>query len=99
CQPGRRSSRPPRGRARGTLGRACRSRYPNVEILASGAAMTDKALEEVVAASTRLSDVDGRTGRLWYVGYDIHELATRSTVEEVVYLLHNLRLPTEAELE
>ncbi len=61
--------------------------------------MTDKGLEEVVAASTRLSDVDGRAGRLWYVGYDIHELAARSTFEEVVYLLHNLRLPTEAELE
>jgi len=61
--------------------------------------MTDKGLEEVVAASTRLSDVDGRTGRLWYVGYDIHELAARSTFEEVVYLLHNLKLPTETELE
>ncbi len=61
--------------------------------------MTDKGLEEVVAASTRLSDVDGRAGRLWYVGYDIHELAARSTFEEGVYLLHNLRLPTEAELE
>src|SRR5581483_6514900 len=73
--------------------------YPNVKILPIGAAMTDKGLEEVVAASTRLSDVDGRAGRLWYVGYDIHELAARSTFEEVVYLLHNLRLPTEAELE
>jgi len=57
-----------------------------------------KGLEEVVAASTRLSDVDGRQGRLWYVGYDIHDLATNSTFVEVTYLLHNLRLPTEPEL-
>jgi citrate synthase len=59
----------------------------------------DKGLEEVIAASTRLSDVDGRAGRLWYVGYPIQDLAERSTFEEVVYLLHQLRLPTEAELD
>ncbi len=58
-----------------------------------------KGLEEVIAASTSLSDVDGRAGRLWYVGYPIQDLADRSTFEEVVYLLHNLRLPTEAELD
>jgi citrate synthase len=61
--------------------------------------MPDKGLEEVIAASTRLSDVDGKAGRLWYVGYTIEDLATRTTFEEVVYLLHYLRLPTEAELE
>ena len=61
--------------------------------------MTEKGLEEVVAASTKLSDVDGKAGRLWYVGYDIHDLATKSTFEEVVYLLHYLHLPNEAELD
>jgi citrate synthase len=61
--------------------------------------MTDKGLEEVVAASTRLSDVDGKAGRLWYVGYTIEDLATRATFEEVVYLLQYLGLPTEAELD
>ncbi|HYV01734.1 MAG TPA: citrate/2-methylcitrate synthase, partial [Actinomycetota bacterium] len=61
--------------------------------------MPQRGLEEVIAASTRLSDVDGRQGRLWYVGYDIHDLATNSTFEEVTYLLHNLRLPTEPELD
>jgi 2-methylcitrate synthase len=62
--------------------------------------MTDKGgLEEVVAASTRLSDVDGKAGRLWYVGYTIEDLATRATFEEVVHLLHYLRLPTEDELD
>jgi citrate synthase len=56
-------------------------------------------LEEVVAAQTKLSDIDGKLGRLSYVGYDIHDLAESSTFEEVVYLLHRLRLPTRDELE
>jgi len=56
-------------------------------------------LEEVVAAQTKLSDIDGKLGRLSYVGYDIHDLADHSTFEEVVYLLHHLRLPTQDELE
>jgi citrate synthase len=60
--------------------------------------MAERGLEEVIAASTKLSDVDGSAGRLWYVGYDIHDLATNSTFEEVVYLLHNHRLPTASEL-
>ncbi len=62
--------------------------------------MPDKGgLEEIVAAQTRLSDIDGKLGRLSYVGYDIHDLADHSTFEEVVYLLHHLRLPTQDELE
>ncbi len=61
--------------------------------------MTEKGLEEVVAASTKISDVDGKLGRLWYAGYDIHDLAASSTFEETVYLLHEQRLPTQAELD
>ena len=61
--------------------------------------MPDKGLEEVVAAQTKLSDIDGKLGRLSYVGYDIHDLATHSTFEEVVYLLHRLELPTTDQLE
>ncbi len=56
-------------------------------------------LEEVVAAQTKLSDIDGKLGRLFYVGYDIHDLARNATFEEVVYLLHDLRLPTQTELD
>ncbi|HEX9376428.1 MAG TPA: citrate synthase [Actinomycetota bacterium] len=56
-------------------------------------------LEEVVAAQTNLSDIDGKLGRLFYVGYDIHDLARNATFEEVVYLLHDLRLPTQTELD
>ena len=59
----------------------------------------DKGLREVVAAQTKLSDIDGQAGRLWYVGYDIHDLAGRTSYEEVVHLLHELRLPTQPELD
>ncbi len=61
--------------------------------------MTDRGLREIVAAQTRLSDIDGQAGRLWYVGYDIHDLAGRTSYEEVVHLLHELRLPNQAELD
>jgi citrate synthase len=56
-------------------------------------------LREVVAAETSISDIDGQQGRLWYAGYDIHDLARNATYEEVVYLLHHLRLPTQVELD
>ncbi len=58
-----------------------------------------KGLEEIVAAETALSDIDGKLGKLWYVGYSIDDLAEHSSFEEVVYLLHHLRLPTQDELE
>src|SRR5215510_5953950 len=64
-----------------------------------GDRVPDKGLREVVAAETKLSDIDGQAGRLWYVGYDIHDLAGRTSYEEVVHLLHELRLPTQAELD
>jgi citrate synthase len=34
-----------------------------------------KGLADVVAASTALSDIDGKAGRLCYRGYDSHDLA------------------------
>ena len=61
--------------------------------------MPEKGLEEVVAAQTKLSDIDGKLGKLWYVGYDIHDLATNSTFEEVVFLLQHQRLPLTEELD
>jgi citrate synthase len=60
---------------------------------------TGKGLEGVVAAQTRISDVDGRKGRLFYAGYDIADLAANATFEETIYLLHHLELPTAAQLE
>jgi citrate synthase len=61
--------------------------------------LTKEGLEEVVAAQTKLSDIDGLLGRLSYCGYDIHDLATNSSFEEVVFLLQHLRLPTAEELD
>jgi 2-methylcitrate synthase len=60
--------------------------------------MTEQGLREVVAAQTKISDIDGEAGRLWYVGYDIADLAAHASFEETTYLLHNLELPTRAEL-
>ena len=61
-------------------------------------AETGKGLEGVVAAETALSDIDGKRGILFYVGYDIHDLAENASFEEILYLLHNLELPTSAQL-
>ena len=61
--------------------------------------MPDKGLREIVAAQTKISDIDGTEGRLWYVGYPIEELAANCSYEEVVHLLHELRLPTQTELD
>jgi citrate synthase len=58
-----------------------------------------RGLEGVVAAETRLCDLDGRNGRLAYDGYDIDELARHATFEEVAYLLWHDELPTRAELD
>ena len=58
-----------------------------------------KGLEGVIAAETAVSDIDGKEGRLSYVGYDIHDLAPNASFEEVVYLLHNFELPKSRELE
>jgi citrate synthase len=62
-------------------------------------ALGEKGLREVVAAETNLSDIDGAEGRLWYVGYEIGDLARNATFEEVVYLLHDLDLPTRSQLD
>ena len=60
---------------------------------------TGKGLEGVVAAQTKISDVDGRQGRLFYAGYDIADLAAHASFEETIHLLHHLELPTAAQLE
>ncbi len=57
-----------------------------------------KGLEGIVAGTTTLSLIDGRGGRLLYRGYDINDLAAKSTYEEVCYLLWYGRLPNRSEL-
>ncbi len=58
-----------------------------------------RGLEGVVAAETRLCDLDGRNGRLAYGGYDIDELARLATFEEVAHLLWHGELPARAQLD
>lgn len=59
----------------------------------------EKGLMDIVAAQTAISDIDGKLGKLWYAGYSIDDLAEHATFEEVVFLLHHLRLPTQSELD
>src|SRR5262245_59225582 len=56
-------------------------------------------LRGVVAASSSIGDVNGEKGELIYQGINIHDLATKSTFEEVVFLLWNGRLPKRTELD
>lgn len=62
-------------------------------------AVVSKGLEGVVAAETRLGEVKGAEGILFYCGYDINELAGKVSYEEVVYLLWHQRLPNRTELD
>src|ERR1700716_3761585 len=56
-------------------------------------------LRGVIAASSSIGDVNGEKGELIYQGLNIHDLATKSTFEEVVFLLWNGRLPKRSELD
>ena len=58
-----------------------------------------RGLADVVAASTALSDIDGRAGRLSYRGYDINELAGAAAFEEIAYLLQRGSAPSRSELD
>ena len=62
------------------------------------AAKPKAGLEDTVATSSAICYLDGDQGVLAYCGYDIHDLATHATFEEVCYLLWHRRLPTRAEL-
>jgi citrate synthase len=57
-----------------------------------------QGLEGVVAATTRLSSVDGAAGVLLLAGFPVEELAPHATCEEVVWLLWHGDLPTPEEL-
>lgn len=61
-------------------------------------AVTSRGLEGIVASTTRLSDVRGDIGQLIYAGYDINELASKVSFEEVIHLLWHDRLPNRSEL-
>ena len=57
-----------------------------------------KGLEDVVTGQSSICFIDGVQGRLLYRGYDIVDLAPKSTYEETTFLLWNGHLPTSAEL-
>ena len=58
-----------------------------------------RGLSGVYLDRTESCFIDGQIGKLLYRGYDIHDLAEKSTFEEVVYLLLYGKLPTQAELD
>ena len=58
-----------------------------------------QGLAGVVAARTRLSGIDGTTGRLWLAGFSLEELAPNADFEETAYLLWNGRLPDGEQVE
>src|SRR6185437_9336966 len=57
-----------------------------------------RGLKGVYFDRSRVCDIDGRAGELWYRGYSIHDLAQRSTFEETCYLLFHGELPGADEL-
>jgi citrate synthase len=61
--------------------------------------VVSKGLEGIIAAETRLGEVKGQEGLLYYCGYNINDLAGKVSYEEVVHLLFHQRLPNRAELE
>ena len=60
--------------------------------------MVKSGLEGIVAATTRLSDVDGERGELTIAGYDVAELAAQATFEETTWLLWHGALPSGRQL-
>ena len=59
----------------------------------------EQGLEGVVAASTRLSLVDGEGGHLLIAGYAVEDIAPRAKFEDLAYLLWYGRLPNAQELK
>jgi len=57
-----------------------------------------RGLKGVVAADSKICDVDGDIGKLIYRGFNIDDLAIHSTFEEVAYLLFQSELPTPQQL-
>ncbi len=69
-----------------------RSQAPSPQTYARG-------LENLIAGDTRISDIDGRTGKLLYRGYSVGDLAAASTFEAVSYLILQGEMPSPTQLE
>ena len=57
-----------------------------------------RGLREVYIDRTTSSFIDGKVGKLYYRGYNIDDLATNCSFEEVIYLVMLGELPTETQL-
>ena len=57
-----------------------------------------RGLREVYIDRTTSSFIDGKIGKLYYRGYNIDDLASNCTFEEVIYLVMIGELPTEKQL-
>lgn len=57
-----------------------------------------QGMEDVVAAQSAITSIDGQKGELRYRGYPIGELAEHCTFEQVAYLIWRGELPSDAEL-
>ena len=55
-----------------------------------------RGLMNVYMDTTESSFIDGEIGKLLYRGYDIHDLAEKSTFEEIIYLVLYGELPNSA---
>jgi citrate synthase len=58
-----------------------------------------RGLADVYFDRTESSFIDGKEGVLLYRGYNIHDLAEKSTFEETSYLLIHGKLPNQSELD
>ena len=58
-----------------------------------------KGLEGIYAVESAIATIDGLKGILHYRGYNIHDLAEKSTFEETCYLLLYGELPTKEQLK
>ena len=67
--------------------------------MAEGRPTLHRGLREVYIDRTTSSFIDGNVGKLLYRGYDIHDLAEKSTFEETAFLVMNGHLPTQSELD
>ena len=67
--------------------------------MAEAKAVFKEGLEDIVATSSSICYIDGGKGVLSYRGYNIHDLAERSTFEETAHLLWFGVLPARAELD
>lgn len=56
-------------------------------------------LRGVTIASTKISDVNGQSGKLIYRGYLVKDLAEKAAFEEVTHLLLRERMPNKRQLE